>query len=791
MSGRGPEHSEARAEQPAEDELDVDAGTERDIDDPGGVEPQTIHLAEINAETSSEKLDLIAEKLGGRWRQAFDEMRAKGETEYLMPSPEDNADGKEAFLWLALLDSETENARLIWRLKLVEIPADGNYTATYEKRGSDYGYISEDIEGNQVWKSLREVLTNEQLEAYEEMIANNATEYRVPQPENDTDTELAYWVTDMSGTSRMVMEPKEKEEEEDNTDGMDMSGDGLDTTAGFSDYGSTDLNLTPASAITSELPDSRSNTLKTPETPAYLSSSEGKISTQTTPETPAPATFWDIPLETTAIMDVPTSAEPDIYRPYADLTEQAIKTPVYAELSARPPITPTIKNVFETQPSAIVPISVEQKASTSNNEPTQPMGPENSVPQPAAPKPSEQAPIPSKTTIKTPENYIVSQIDAAETPTTEEPKEATIQIQAISPKPVQTASEAIAPKPERPIQPPSQPEGGGGVQAPQEQTSTRTENSPVEVTADTVPEAVAEATSTEQPAEITAESPAEETSKEVAETAEETTEAPAQTIMQNTTVQIRQTVKTTVKQQSVQPVATVSEAATPAPAEQAAPQIMEPRAETSPVQEAAQIVAESAPVMEHAQATAPEAAHAAAKPKTTHITAETHASETPRAADPEKSRAEQPMIVKRQEQKATQVHNIAEVSRPRATEVQTTKPAAHTEARHVAKTQEAPITATKQTTTPAVRAQTFQAPESAFDDWASDFGRAPAMSGPNAQNAAAPSQSFRNAETSHAAPNAYAATDDDALDISISFDEPSERRKTTTRGKRKRAEVTA
>jgi hypothetical protein len=175
-------------------------------------EPHTLRLSEIAADTEDERLDRAAEALpGDDWRAAYAEMRAEGKTEYLKPSPENSGGGQDTFLWIAVLDSGSPEARLVWRLKLV--PTGDEFTAVYEKQGNDYSYVREDIEGNKTSSSLRESLKDETLQAYEAAMAKGETIYRVRVPADDLGDEICYWETDLeTGITRKVMEPKEPEE---------------------------------------------------------------------------------------------------------------------------------------------------------------------------------------------------------------------------------------------------------------------------------------------------------------------------------------------------------------------------------------------------------------------------------------------------------------------------------------------------------------------------------------------------------------------------------------------------
>jgi len=96
----------------------------------------------------------------------------------------------------------------------MEFASGDEFEGTYRKNGNDYEYMRKDIEGNEVWTSLKKGLTGASLEAYEAAMSAGQTWYEVRDESGDSETEECYWKTDLeNGKVSKVKKFKEKEEE--------------------------------------------------------------------------------------------------------------------------------------------------------------------------------------------------------------------------------------------------------------------------------------------------------------------------------------------------------------------------------------------------------------------------------------------------------------------------------------------------------------------------------------------------------------------------------------------------
>jgi hypothetical protein len=259
-------------------------GIESDPDDPlahkesepNQYEPKIIRLANVDGNNDSEKLRDIAARISeDEPRGAIEEMLAQGETRFMKPAPNSDAEGKKAYIWAEIKDAGTDDARLIWKVRLVEPPEEGKYSAPHEKQGNDYGYLSEDIEtGEQVWTSLREVLSGEDLDAYEAAMADSKSAYRIRRPEQDSPEGAAYFEVNLeTGEAKLVFEPGVNLEQDDS-----MEGDGGDEPVDSPGSEATNNSQTWIKVETA-LP-ANPQTLETSSTDSYSYSYAGQIESQ-------------------------------------------------------------------------------------------------------------------------------------------------------------------------------------------------------------------------------------------------------------------------------------------------------------------------------------------------------------------------------------------------------------------------------------------------------------------------------------------------------------------------------
>src|SRR6202050_2725168 len=207
-------------------------------------EPQIVRLEALEGETAAEKLERAVETLPPKWRAAYEQMQTANQTEFMLPSPEDDQNGKEAKLWIAILDEGTAEARLVRRLRLTE-PSDGNgHSEKYERRGNDYVYKRESIEGEVEEVSLRTIYQGSVLKAFEKAVTNGDTSF--PEIISETEDERRIIIHDLeAGTvSDIIIEPKEKEKEPEEA-GESSS---YETDAGYSEDATGNMAPEPTEA---------------------------------------------------------------------------------------------------------------------------------------------------------------------------------------------------------------------------------------------------------------------------------------------------------------------------------------------------------------------------------------------------------------------------------------------------------------------------------------------------------------------------------------------------------------